>query len=387
MKNKITLAVLLLCIAFNSCKKEEITLYNTQITPDLSNPVIQKITNITWYRAGGLDAVVEEWSSTQEVPKASEAAASMLYSMAWLNLTLYRDGTSTMLYAPPLFNYAYIHCRGTWAVSQKEQNTVVINTETPVGPVLIKAKVINLESKENLAMLQLSMDFGNRKIMAYMNNSSNIDANAPYYDDAWYSNNPVSDSPLSVSDFIGAWATAGYDAQNSTTALQGEERKYLVMRSTHVTDLFAQTPNFFSGLMYSFAGGGKAEIIYTPNYFEGGWGTEKRVVSEATWSVKGNKVMLETDEDLYWSAGELMFSFPVIDMTNVTHHGQIGKLSLRTQAKRFYLFEVISREENGMWCRITTNNANFHGFLFKRQPVTGEKVSIKSLISNSQETK
>ena len=128
MKKILSILLGLACL-LSGCEKDETILYNTQITPDLSNPVIQKLTNTTWYR-NGMNTVQEEWTTLISIPKPSEAMASMLYSMAWMNLTLHRDGTTSMLYIPPILPHVYIHCQGTWTVSETEENTVIINTHS-----------------------------------------------------------------------------------------------------------------------------------------------------------------------------------------------------------------------------------------------------------------
>jgi len=102
-----------------SCTKEEIYLYNTQNTPDLSNPIIQKMTNIVWYPEGG--SVVDNWSTRNNIYKPSDYASSLLYNAAWTNLTLYRDGTSNMVFVPPMLINTVIHCKGNWQVSTEEE--------------------------------------------------------------------------------------------------------------------------------------------------------------------------------------------------------------------------------------------------------------------------
>ncbi|MFA7493967.1 MAG: hypothetical protein WCZ43_10700 [Proteiniphilum sp.] len=94
--NPIIILFTAMLLIVSSCKKEEIEVWNTQITPDLSNPIIQSVTNITWYR--NINTTREEWVSVENIPKPSEAMASMLYQIAWVNFTLFRDGTSNMLF-------------------------------------------------------------------------------------------------------------------------------------------------------------------------------------------------------------------------------------------------------------------------------------------------
>ncbi len=355
------------------CKKEEIIVHNTQITPDLSNPVIQKLTNITWYR-DGMGTVQEEWTTLLNIPKPSEAMASMLYSLAWINITLHRDGTSTMLYLPPIFPHVYMHCKGTWTVSKDEENTVVINTKTPVSSAIIKAKVINMETAGNVGTLQLSMDFGNRLLNVFLANT-NADTRLETFDEGWYNSNPVKEDAIQVSDFMGAWVSPEYDREKFNRANYPAEN---IVRSTNVYDLFSQTPNVFSGIKYVFQENGKALIGYGKNFFENA-NLGKEVVSEGRWSIKGNKIILETDEDLFYSAGEVLFGFPT-HASNVTSYGIIKSFPVKTQAKRFYVFEVIKKENHGIWCRITSNDFNASLFLFKADARLENIINIKNIL-------
>lgn len=372
MKKILSILLGLACL-LSGCEKDETILYNTQITPDLSNPVIQKLTNTTWYR-NGMNTVQEEWATLISIPKPSEAMASMLYSMAWMNLTLHRDGTTSMLYIPPILPHVYVHCQGTWTVSATEENTVIINTKTPVSSAIIKLKVLNLEIQDNVAALNVSMDFGNRLITAFLTNN-NIDPRGDTFDESWYANNTVSTNPIKAEDFIGAWATPQYDRE--TTPLAKYPTEYII-RSTHVDDLFTQTPNSFSGVKFIFQENGKAYINYSKEYKES-LGLEKEFVSNARWTVKGNKVILESDEEFFYSAGELLFGFPT-NAPNLTHYGFIKDTPIISQAKRFYIFEVIKREQHGVWCRITSNDANANAFLFKADANLGDVVNIKDVV-------
>lgn len=371
---KFKIFILFCIIAFTiSCEEDKITLYNTQPTPDLSDPIIQKLTNVTWYRDGGISAVQEEWSTLTNIPKPSEAMASLLYSMAWLSIKLNRDGTSSMLFTPPVFPHVYIHCQGTWMVSEKEPQTIIVNTKTPVSSVSIKLKVLNLEIKDNVAKLILSMDFGNRLLTAFLANDISHSVTKQASDD-WYENNPVLSAPLQSKDFIGSWAAPRYDWDNYHTSQYPLEN---IVRSTYVDDLFASTPNLFSGVKFTFEDGGKAYISYTKDYEES-FGTDKEVASEGSWSVKGNKLVFKTDEEFFYSAGEVLFGFP-INAPNLTLWGTVNKIPIRTQSNRFYIIEMIKRESHGMWCRITSNDANFYTFLFNIDEPVKDYIKITNL--------
>ena len=59
MKNIVILASLLATIIFSACdKRNVIDVYETSSTPDLSNPVVQKLTNVTWYKRVGIENTV-----------------------------------------------------------------------------------------------------------------------------------------------------------------------------------------------------------------------------------------------------------------------------------------------------------------------------------------
>lgn len=374
MKKNIFLFLLCFFVLSTSCEKEKIILYNTQLTPDLSDPLIQKISNVTWYRDGGVTAIQEEWITLRNISKPSETMASMLYAMAWTSIRFNRDGTTSMQFEPPIFSRTYIHCQGTWMVSKEEKHTVIVNTKTPVSSVIIKIKVLNLEAKDNVAKLILSMDFGNRLITAYMSNDIS-DPSVKAGNENWYENHSISTSALNSSDFMGAWASPNYDSKNFSYDKYPDENR---VRSTHVDDLFSATPNLFFGIKFSFEEEGKAHIIYAKLFGEI-FKTDKEIVSEGSWYIKGNKLILETDEELFYSAGEAVFGFP-IHAPALTLWGVREQTKIRTQAGRFYVLEVIKRETHGFWCRITTNDANFYTFLFHTdKPLVQNFVKVKDL--------
>ncbi|HMR18240.1 MAG TPA: hypothetical protein PKA53_02975, partial [Sphingobacterium sp.] len=82
----LTLSVLLI---IQSCKKEEIYVYNTQSTPDLSNPVIQKMTNVEWYKEVAFSSTSTEqiWVSQNNIYKPGDYLSTLLYHAAWCGLT------------------------------------------------------------------------------------------------------------------------------------------------------------------------------------------------------------------------------------------------------------------------------------------------------------
>lgn len=51
MKRTLIIVSLLATLLFSACdQRNTIDVYETNSTPDLSNPVIQKLTNVSWYK-------------------------------------------------------------------------------------------------------------------------------------------------------------------------------------------------------------------------------------------------------------------------------------------------------------------------------------------------
>ena len=114
MKRTLIIVSLLATLLFSACdQRNTIDVYETNSTPDLSNPVIQKLTNVSWYKGGSLENTTV-WTTTKFKDKASSPFESMLYSMAWIGMELHRDGTSTLLFRPPFGESTYIFCQGKW---------------------------------------------------------------------------------------------------------------------------------------------------------------------------------------------------------------------------------------------------------------------------------
>ena len=56
MKRTLIIVSLLATLLFSACdQRNTIDVYETNSTPDLSNPVIQKLTNVSWYMGGSLE--------------------------------------------------------------------------------------------------------------------------------------------------------------------------------------------------------------------------------------------------------------------------------------------------------------------------------------------
>ena len=84
MKRTLIIVSLFATLLFSACdQRNTIDVYETNSTPDLSNPVIQMLTNVCWYKGGSLENRTV-WTTTKFKDKASSPFESMLYSMAWI---------------------------------------------------------------------------------------------------------------------------------------------------------------------------------------------------------------------------------------------------------------------------------------------------------------
>ncbi|MEA4917393.1 hypothetical protein [Proteiniphilum sp.] len=376
MKYNIIL-ISLVALLITGCKKEEIFLYNTQNTPDLSNPIIQKMTNIVWYK--DMTSISESWASQNNIYKPSDFVSSILYQAAWSTLTLYRDGTSNMLFIPPFVSSTVIHCKGNWQVSTTEENTIIMSTKTPVSIVTAKIKVLNMEVKDNVSIAKVSIDFGDRLITTDLVNKNPDDysmkspAYASAVDDNWFATQQIQTAPLKAENFIGAWASPGAIAYENTFSnekfpLEG------VQRVSYVEDLLANTPTFLNGVIFNLRSDGKAQIAYRHmmlHYYKDLLNTTKEVVSDAKWSVRGNKVYIETDEEYFSAIGEELFNVsPYADgliyvSEDPRRHDFTNVPPVRIQPKQFYSMELISKTDKGFWTRITSKTAIFYVFMSK----------------------
>jgi hypothetical protein len=361
-----------------SCKKEEIYLYNTQNTPDLSNPIIQKVSNTVWYNAIGDRNVMEIWSSQNNIYKPADFASSILYQMAWTSLTLRRDGTSNMVYVPPFASHVVVHAQGNWAVSTEEENTIILSTKTPVSSVTGKIKILNLETKDNVSTLKISLDFGDRLMTAQLSNENPYDyLQEPLFkalDASWFDGKTVSGTAIDTKEFFGTWA--GHDNASDLT-------DYDMARYTHMEDLLSNTPTFINGISFNIEEGGNAQIVYSgrsiKSFFNEWTQAGKTVYSNAKWSVSGNKILVESDEEVFLSYGELLFGF-VPHSTNLTLLGYDKNATpIRTRAKQLYSMEVIEKAENGYWMRVTTKTETFYAFFKKSTFDQSTAINIKDL--------
>jgi len=374
MKKHIIPITILFLIA-TSCHKEEIRVYNTQNTPDLSNPVIQKFTNTIWFK-NGLD--IQHWASSDNIYKSSEMASFLLYQMAWRSLTLYRDGTSNMVFLPPFSESTAIHCKGNWKVSTEEENTIILSTKTPVTSVTGKIKILYLETKEELGVAKVSVDFGDRLLTTSLYNEDPWTDRPAYVsavDYDWFAAQQIQTDPLRAEDFIGAWKSSeGRDDLNKTLLDKDFPLEH-VRRATYMEDLLMQTPNILLGMTFNLRENGKAQLAYhsmLTDFYKKHLNITENIVSDAQWSVRGNKIYIETDEELHYAIGEGLFKYKssVPGLIYIGERAQGGYSTTPLYIlpnKQRYILELISRNEEGFWARITTKTGVFWLFLFKTE--------------------
>lgn len=355
------------------CKKEYIDVDNTVITPDLSNPIIQSVSNKTWYVVE--NSVKFPWETLDNTPSMAENMSVVLYGLAWKSISFYRDGTVDMVFRPPFFPSSFIHGLGTWQVSKTEENTIIMNLKTPVSNVNATFKVLNLETKDQVALMNVSMDQGNMVITANLANSTTqFSANQlEAIDYNWFATREVLKTPLDAGEFTGTtWTTASYNYPLTEVP----DEKQNLTQITYVENLLTATPVSLWGVELNLLKDGKAAIAYNNQLMKDLWDGGKKIVSDATWSVKGNKIWITSDEQLFFSVGEYMFGIQVYG-NNLVFHGTKNGDPLRTQTACYYAIELIERTAEGFWARVTTHDATFYTFLFRSETDLGNTINIK----------
>lgn len=355
------------------CKKENITLINRQVTPDLSNPVIQKLTENTWY----ITKTTEKWASTKNIPTPSESMANILYSAALRNITLSRDGSCMMVYAPPMFAGTFIYGAGTWTVSDTEENTIIIATKTPVGNSIFTMKVLYLETKDNVGVLKVTMDHRTRVYEQDFSTINNTYTDFPVLLEGihygWIEEMQVRHEHLQESEFA---ETGWANASRYSFTMRDFAREDLI-GVTYIEDLLTKTPIFLYGVKFNLLKNGEARISYTDvSEFTG---DGRKLYSIATWYTRGNKIMIHSDETLFLSVGENLFALPTY-VPGLSLIKQGVNASVYLQSNRTFAIEIISKQRAGNWCRITTNDAIFYAFLRKESADTGDAINLKELM-------
>lgn len=368
MKHKFFITVWLFALLIG-CSNDEKIIYNTTITPDLSNPLIQKLTASKWYRTDmQLGSLSEKWTTTN-FNSPSDVAESMLYSFAWLDIQFLRNGTSLMTFKPPLFPNSFVVCKGKWKVSETEENTVVLQTKTPASYATIRFKITNFESKENVSLISVEMDTGSRLIVTNLMNALGMFESHPTYvninDYEWLETKKVSKKPLVENDFTGAWTNSNFVRDYNA---QGKSETIIV--STYIEDLMMRTPTFVEGMQFNLMKGGKARLAYgkssgTYSMFRK-YIDNKQLYSDATWKVEGNKIIIETNENIFYAAGAGL-GFTITNLIDLKPIKEDVTPIIYLWKNYYYVMELMEydKEKDAYLFRITAKDSTHYLYLKK----------------------
>ena len=376
----IILAALSLATLFAACdQRNVIDVHQEATVPDLNNPVVQKLTSTTWFKDVNLNIPNDSWSSTNYSKKASGPFEGMLYSMAWLGMELQRDGTSTLIFYPPVTKYQFLLCRGKWKTSPTDPNTVIIDTKTPVGYATMRVKVMDMQTKDNVAMIRTYIDTGNRVMMIdFFNGGSVLEGGSPTeFPDlrnmrqAWFDGMQVSRQPIDKGLFNN---TAWEMSPHSRDVEKDFEIPQMAIRTTFINDLLTKTPSLVYGAKFNFAQDGNVYIdipsVVKETAFRP-WASQvedKTIMVKGTWRTQGNRIIIETNELPFVSVGEAVFQLPVdlqpLDVLFSDNNGDAVKVW-----KNYYIIiEYIKPTNTGAWFRISSPQETYYLFM-RKQPI------------------
>ena len=376
----IVLAALSLATLFAACdQRNVIDVHQEAAVPDLNNPVVQKLTSTTWFKDVNLNIPNESWSSTNFSNKASGPFEGMLYSMAWLGMELQRDGTSTLIFYPPLTKYQFLLCRGKWKTSPTDPNTVIIDTKTPVGYATMRVKVMDMQTKDNVAMIRTYIDTGNRVMMIdFFNGGSVLEGGSPTeFPDlrnmrqAWFDGMQVSRQPIDKGLFNN---TAWEMSPHSRDVEKDFEIPQMAIRTTFINDLLTKTPSLVYGAKFNFAQDGNVYIdipsVVKETAFRP-WASQvedKTIMVKGTWRTQGNRIIIETNELPFASVGEAVFQLPVdlqpLDVLFSDNNGD----AVRVWKNYYIIIEYIKPANTGAWFRISSPQETYYLFM-RKQPI------------------
>ena len=376
----IVLAALSLATLFAACdQRNVIDVHQEAAVPDLNNPVVQKLTSTTWFKDVNLNIPNDSWSSTNFGNKASAPFEGMLYSMAWLGMELQRDGTSTLIFYPPLTKYQFLLCRGKWKTSPTDPNTVIIDTKTPVGYATMRVKVMDMQTKDNVAMIRTYIDTGNRVMMIdFFNGGSVLEGGSPTeFPDlrnmrqAWFDGMQVSRQPIDKSLFNN---TAWEMSPHSRDVEKDFEIPQMAIRTTFINDLLTKTPSLVYGAKFNFAQDGNVYIdipsVVKETAFRP-WASQvedKTIMVKGTWRTQGNRIIIETNELPFASVGEAVFQLPVdlqpLDVLFSDNNGD----AVRVWKNYYIIIEYIKPANTGAWFRISSPQETYYLFM-RKQPI------------------
>lgn len=376
----IVLAALSLATLFAACdQRNVIDVHQEAAVPDLNNPVVQKLTSTTWFKDVNLNIPNDSWSSTNYSKKASGPFEGMLYTMAWLGMELQRDGTSTLIFYPPVTKYQFLLCRGKWKTSPTDPNTVIIDTKTPVGYATMRVKVMDMQTKDNVAMIRTYIDTGNRVMMIdFFNGGSVLEGGSPTeFPDlrnmrqAWFDGMQVSRQPIDKGLFNN---TAWEMSPHSRDVEKDFEIPQMAIRTTFINDLLTKTPSLVYGAKFNFAQDGNVYIdipsVVKETAFRP-WASQvedKTIMVKGTWRTQGNRIIIETNELPFASVGEAVFQLPVdlqpLDVLFSDNNGDAVKVW-----KNYYIIiEYIKPANTGAWFRISSPQETYYLFM-RKQPI------------------
>ena len=376
----IILAALSLATLFAACdQRNVIDVHQEAAVPDLNNPVVQKLTSTTWFKDVNMNIPNDSWSSTNYSKKASGPFEGMLYSMAWLGMELQRDGTTTLIFYPPVTKYQFLLCRGKWKTSPTDPNTVIIDTKTPVGYATMRVKVMDMQTKDNVAMIRTYIDTGNRVMMIdFFNGGSVLEGGTPTefpdlrnMGQAWFDGMQVSRQPIDKSLFNN---TAWEMSPHSRDVEKDFEIPQMAIRTTFINDLLTKTPSLVYGAKFNFAQDGNVYIdipsVVKETAFRP-WASQvedKTIMVKGTWRTQGNRIIIETNELPFVSVGEAVFQLPVdlqpLDVLFSDNNGDAVKVW-----KNYYIIiEYIKPANTGAWFRISSPQETYYLFM-RKQPI------------------
>jgi len=376
----IVLAALSLATLFAACdQRNVIDVHQEATVPDLNNPVVQKLTSTTWFKDVNLNIPNDSWSSTNYSKKASGPFEGMLYTMAWLGMELQRDGTSTLIFYPPVTKYQFLLCRGKWKTSPTDPNTVIIDTKTPVGYATLRVKVMDLQTKDNVAMIRTYIDTGNRVMMIdFFNGGSVLEGGSPTeFPDlrnmrqAWFDGMQVSRQPIDKGLFNN---TAWEMSPHSRDVEKDFEIPQMAIRTTFINDLLTKTPSLVYGAKFNFAQDGNVYIdipsVVKETAFRP-WASQvedKTIMVKGTWRTQGNRIIIETNELPFASVGEAVFQLPVdlqpLDVLFSDNNGD----AVRVWKNYYIIIEYIKPANTGAWFRISSPQETYYLFM-RKQPI------------------
>lgn len=376
----IVLAALSLATLLAACdQRNVIDVHQEAAVPDLNNPVVQKLTSTTWFKDVNLNIPNDSWSSTNYSKKASGPFEGMLYTMAWLGMELQRDGTSTLIFYPPVTKYQFLLCRGKWKTSPTDPNTVIIDTKTPVGYATMRVKVMDMQTKDNVAMIRTYIDTGNRVMMVdFFNSGSVLEGGSPTeFPDlrnmrqAWFDGMQVSRQPIDKGLFNN---TAWEMSPHSRDVEKDFEIPQMAIRTTFINDLLTKTPSLVYGAKFNFAQDGNVYIdipsVVKETAFRP-WASQvedKTIMVKGTWRTQGNRIIIETNELPFASVGEAVFQLPVdlqpLDVLFSDNNGD----AVRVWKNYYIIIEYIKPANTGAWFRISSPQETYYLFM-RKQPI------------------